>query len=76
MTEITNLVLAKDKRLHKTTKVEVLTFVTEQDFNNCNEEQDFKKHIKEKFRNYDHACLYAQQLAIGSIYYAKILVRA
>ncbi len=76
LARIDNLVPPDDQRLHKTTTVEVLTFVTQFEWETTNREVDMKKKIAAKFRSYEDAEEYAQKLVMRAPYYFKVVIRA
>lgn len=61
--------------LQPTTKFEVVVFFTQIEYDNTWEEKEFKKKIRAKFRAYDEAEKYAQELAMRNIFY-RIILRA
>jgi len=69
------LVEPKERSLEKRTAYEVLAFVTEFEWESCEEEKEMKKRIFAKFRSYDDAEAYAQRLVSGNTHYHKVVLR-
>lgn len=69
------LVEPKERSLEKRTAYEVLAFVTEFEWESCEDEKEMKKRIHAKFRSYDDAEYYAQKLLLGNAHYFKVVLR-
>jgi hypothetical protein len=72
---LTILVEPKERSLEKRTAYEVLAFVTEFEWETCNDEKEMKQRIFAKFRFYDDAEEYAQRLVSGNTYYHTVVLR-
>ncbi len=71
------LVPPKERNLRKRCEFEVLAFVTEHEWDTCEDEAEMKKRIRAKFRSYDEAEEYAQKTLLSThSYYFKVLLRA
>lgn len=72
---LTILVEPKERSFEKQTAYEVLAFVTQFEWDSCEDEKEMKKRIFAKFRSYDDAEHYAQRLLCGNVHYHKVLLR-
>ena len=61
--------------MQKRTAFEVLLFYTQNEYQECQTEADFKKAIYAKFRDYQEALDYARKQARNTCYY-KVILRA
>lgn len=62
--------------LQKQCKFEVLVFYTQHEYDTTLREVDLKKKIFAKFRDYNAAEAYAQQLIMGNVHLYKVVIRA
>lgn len=72
---LTILVQPNERRLEKRTAYEILVFITETEWNNCQDEKEMKKRIFAKFRSYNDAEEYGQKLILNNLAYFKVLLR-
>lgn len=72
---LTVLVPPKARTLRKRCEYEILVFVTECEWDTAEDETEMKKRIWAKFRSYDDAEQYAQQLLVKQPYFHKVVLR-